>query len=450
MLATTLVFSQEKEIKAAIKAFDGKDISTANSQISAAEAIFGDKTELLSPELLEQYYFTKGALLLKSGKIEEGASYLAKIWNLATNEIYTGKDTSKNKVYFVGKTAADASGISGLKSTKYTPALAEKISEVVNSVVDNIYKTAVSDYDAKKYESAAKKFEETYFLLKAKGQESVQILFQTGASYEMAEKPQQAAAIYTKLINSGQTGVETTYTAEKDGKTEELNKVTWDFMKKSGTASGYTNFKTQTTPGFEKDFYEGAVRALYNSEQYDDVVKYADLGLKKFPSNLTILNLKGSAYYKSGKGSEFVKMLKEQVVANPKDINSWLNLGEMLRENPDTQNEAVEAYKKVTELDPTNKFAFTGLTYLTMGDDEKTMESYNTLRKSGKTDEANDVLQKRRERFVKALPYAEQWYALDSENLDVVTLLAAFYRTAKNDTKAAEMKAKEAELKGKK
>ncbi|MDR2204627.1 MAG: tetratricopeptide repeat protein [Flavobacteriaceae bacterium] len=446
MLATTLAFSQEKEIKAAFKAIDG-DISTANSQISAAEAIIGDKTYLLEPELLEQYYYVKGTSLLKSGKTLEGAAYYSKIWDLAKSEIFTGKDSSKNKVYFVGKAAADASGISGLKMTSYTITTTDKITKEIDALVEKVYEAATKDYNAKNFEPAGAKFKETYLLLKAKGVENVQTLFNAAVSYELAKKPEAAAECYIELINSGQTGAETTYTAVKDGNVESMNKTTWDLLKKSGATSGYTDFKSETSKSFEKDFYEGAVRSLYDSKQYEDAIKYADLGVKKYPDNVTILNLKGLSYYNSGKGEEFVKILKNQIAANPKDSNSWLNLGEMLRENPATENEAADAYKKVVEIDPNNKFAYMRLTYITMGDDEKTMEKYNTLRKSEKMDDANKVLQDRRERFLKALPYAEKWYALDSENIDVVTLLAAFYRTAKNETKATEMKAKEAELK---
>jgi hypothetical protein len=78
-------------------------LTTANSEISKAEGIFGDKTYLLEPSVLEQYYYAKGLSLLKAGKNIEGAEYLAKISTLGTEEIYTGKDAEKIRYILSGK-----------------------------------------------------------------------------------------------------------------------------------------------------------------------------------------------------------------------------------------------------------------------------------------------------------------------------------------------------------
>jgi hypothetical protein len=135
ILSASLVWAQKKEIANAVKAVDSGDLTTANSEISKAEGIFGDKTYLLEPSVLEQYYYAKGLSLLKAGKNIEGAEYLAKISTLGT-EIYTGKDAEKNKVYFVGKAAADKSGSGlSLKQEKYSPALTEKLREVIDPLL---------------------------------------------------------------------------------------------------------------------------------------------------------------------------------------------------------------------------------------------------------------------------------------------------------------------------
>lgn len=128
MLTIAFAFGQKKEIAAAVKAIDAGDVATTNSQIAQAESTMGDKTYLLEPAVLEQYYYAKGLSLLKAGKTAEGASYLSKINDLAKNKIYVGKDSSKNKVYYVGKEAADQSGIQGLKEESYTPTLTSKFS----------------------------------------------------------------------------------------------------------------------------------------------------------------------------------------------------------------------------------------------------------------------------------------------------------------------------------
>ena len=120
LVSVTFALAQKKEIAAAVKAIDAGDVSSTNTQIAAAEAAMGGKTYLLEPSLQEQYYYAKGLALLKSGKNAEGATYLAKMSDLGKSKIYTGKDASKNKVYFVGKADADQSGIQGLKEETYT------------------------------------------------------------------------------------------------------------------------------------------------------------------------------------------------------------------------------------------------------------------------------------------------------------------------------------------
>ena len=81
-----------------------------------------------------------------------------------------------------------------------------------------------------------------------------------------------------------------------------------------------------------------------------------------------------------------------------------------------------------------------------MGDDEKAVADIETARKAGKTELFNKLLQERRNRFSKTLPYAEKWYEIDNKNIDVVELLADLYRSTKNEAKAAEYKAKAAAM----
>ena len=99
LVSTAFAFAQKKEVAAAVKAVDAGDLAAAQSQISAAESVIGDKTYLLEPALLEQYYYAKGLSLLKAGKNSEGAAYLAKMSDLGKNKIYTGRDSSKNRVF---------------------------------------------------------------------------------------------------------------------------------------------------------------------------------------------------------------------------------------------------------------------------------------------------------------------------------------------------------------
>ena len=448
MLTAVYSFAQKKEIAAAYKAIDAGDAATASSQISAAESAMGDKTYLLDPETLEQYYYTKGMSLIKSGKISDGASYLAKITDLGKSEIYTGKDSSKNKVYFVGKAAADASGIQGLKAEKYSPTTTSKLAQALNPSIESANNAAVTAYNAKNYTTAAPKFVEVYNLLKAAGQDNKKYLYYGAINYALGDKKEEASKIYLDLIDSGYTGVETTYTAKnkKTGSVDNLDKTTWDLYKQAAANSDYTDFKTETSKSVEEELYQTASALLIETGKYDQALSLLEKAMKKYPSNTKFGELQGSAYHKSGKTAEFISSLKAQLAKNPNDKVNWFNLGVLLSPDQATKAEALAAYDKVIAIDPNYTNAYINATYLLMGDDKAAIDSYNTLRKAGKMDEANKILEERRSRFAKAIPYAEKWYNIDTNNLEAVSLLKSLYLSTKNEAKAAEFKAKEAAL----
>ena len=449
MLAVAFAFGQKKEIAAAVKAIDAGDIATTNAQIAQAESAMGDKTYLLEPAVLEQYYYAKGLSLLKSGKTAEGASYLAKINDLTKNKIYVGKDSSKNKVYYVGKEAADQSGIQGLKEESYSPTLTNKLGSSINPVIETANKAALEAYNTKKYLVAAPKFKEVYDLLKAAGQDNKKYLYYSGLTYALGDKKEDATAIYMNLIDSGYTGVETTYTAKnkKSNEVENLEKSTWDLYKKMGATADYTDFKVETSKSMEQELYETTAALLIDIEKSENALSLIEKGLKKFPASSKLTELQGTAYYKSGKTNEFVTNLKAQLAKKPNDAANWYNLGVLQSKDPATEADALASYKKAVEINPNLAQAWQNLTYMTMGDDAKAVDDYNAAKKAGKTEQANKIIEARRARLAAALPFAEKWYQSDQENLDAVSLLRGLYLSNKNDAKHQEFKAKEAAMK---
>lgn len=452
VLSVAFMNAQKKEIANAVKAVDSGDLATANSEISKAEGIFGDKTYLLEPSLLEQYYYAKGFSLLKAGKNTEGAEYLAKIANLGKEQIYTGKDAEKNKVYFVGKDAADKLGAGlSLKQDKYTPALGDKLREAINPLLQKANEVATKNYNDKKYDVAGEKFAETYYLFKAAGQDDKNYLYYAGVAYaQTADHKDKAADILSSLIKSGYTGVETVYTAKnsKTGNKENLDQVAYDLYKKTPGGAGYSDFKSETTPSKLEELYEITSSLLLEQKKYDEAAALSDEGLKKFPNNQSLSQVQSNSYFKSGKTDEFVNNLKAKIAKNPADKESLYNLGVMQSKDPSKQADAEATYKKLVELDPKYPNALNNLVFTIIGeDDAKSIEEYKALRKDGKIDAANKVLEQRRARFQKALPYAEQMYQADPNNKEVVGLLKGMYMTTQNTAKYNEFKAKETTMK---
>ncbi|WP_312824915.1 hypothetical protein [Epilithonimonas sp.] len=448
ILSATFVLAQKKEIANAVKAVDSGDLSTANSEISKAEGIFGDKTYLLEPSVLEQYYYAKGLSLIKAGKNIEGAEYLSKINSLSSAAIFTGKDAGKNKVYFVGKEAADKFGAGlSLKEEKYSPSLSEKVRSNVNALLQTASTEATKEYGNKNYDKAGEKFAETYYLLKAGGQDNKTYLYYSGIAYaQSTDSKSKGADILVSLIKDGYTGEETVYTAKntKTGQVETLDKAAFDLYKKT---KDYTDFKTEKTPSKQEELYEVAASLLFEQKRYDEAGKLAEEGLKKFPKNQSLSQTQSNSYFKSGKTDEFINNLKTKIASNPNDKESLYNLGVMLSKDPAKQAEAEATFKKLVDIDPKFPNAMNNLVFAILGEDEAAINQYRDLKKAGKIDEANKVLEQRRARFQKALPYAEKMYANDPNNKEVVTLLKGMYMTTQNTAKYNEFKAKEAAIK---
>lgn len=447
LVSLTFATAQKKEIANAVKAVESNDFAGATAQIAAAESAIGGKTQLLEPALLEQYYYAKGLALLKTGKSTEGAAYLSRINDLGKSKIYTGKD-GKNKVYFVGKAAADASGISGLKEESYVTTTGPKLASEINPRIQESNKIALEAYNSEKFSLAADKFLESYNLLKAAGQVNGQLLYNSALSDVYAKNLNRAIESFGELIGIGYTGAETTYTAKEKatGNVVDLDKASWDALKKS---ADYSDFKTATSRSIEQDLYEMYAKILVDAEKYNEAIAFTEQGLKKFPASTKLSENKGLAYFKAGKTAEFAASLKEIISKNPNDAVSWYNLGVLQSNDPKLKSDAETAFRKAIELDPKMANAYQNLAYLIMGDDDATINEYQSLRKAGKIEQANKVMDDRRLRFQEAIPVLERWHSLQPDNIDAVTMLKGMYQTTRNETKHKEFKAKEDALKAK-
>ncbi|WP_077417029.1 tetratricopeptide repeat protein [Chryseobacterium sp. JV274] len=319
----------------------------------------------------------------------------------------------------------------------------KKDAAALNAQLQEANKVAMDAYNAKNYAAAAPKFIEVYDLLKANGQDNKIYMYYAGLSHALANNSDQSIKIYTDLVNSGFTGVETTYTAKekKTGQVVNLDKATWELMKKN---TDYSDFKTEQTKSIESDLYETLSSLLLNAKSPEALV-VIEKGLAKFPNNAKLKEAQTTAYLQSGNTDKFVSGLKEQLAKNPNDPTNWYNLGVMQAKNPATVNDALEAFKKAIELKPDFSDAYQNLVYTTIGDDAKVVGEINALRKD-KPDEASKLIDARRERFGKALPYAEGWYKVSPKSLDAVSTLKEIYMVTKNMDKVKEMKVKEAEL----
>lgn len=318
--------------------------------------------------------------------------------------------------------------------------------EDVNAKLQEANKVAMDAYNAKNYAAAAPKFMEVYNLLKTNGQDNKVYMYYSGLNYALANDIPQATKIYTDLINSGYTGVETTYTAKdnKTGQVASYDKNTWELLKKT-SSKDYSDFKTEQSPSVEQDLYETLATLLINAKKNDEALALIEKGLAKFPNSSKLKEYQGSALYASGNTEKFMANLKEQLAKNPNDATNWYNLGVLQAKDPAMSTEAIASFQKAIELKPDFANAYQNLVYTVIGDDEKAVSEINALRKT-KPDDATKLIEARKERFTKAIPYGEKWLQALPNDITAVQVMKDVYNTSKNTAKYNEMKAKEAEL----
>lgn len=426
-LAAGLISAQKKEIQTAFKAIESNDTATATAEINKAENLLGGKLYLLEPVILEQYYYTKGVTLIKAGKTAEGAEYLGKIADLKT--VYTGRDAQKNKVYFANKSAADQSGIQGLKPENYEIKTSTKVATLVNPLLKTAGDEAYKAYQNKDYKQAAHKYLEVANLLKAVGGEGQTYKYYAAANFSMADQKQEAIKAYKELIEDGYTGVTTQYLATdvKTGQVVNFDKNSFDVIKKTASKE-YTDLKTETTPSVEKELYESTAGLLIDVKKYNEALSLIERGLKKFPQSSRLSELQSLAYYRSGRTAEFIENLKKQVAQNPNDKESWYNLGYLQSQEEATIAEAEKSFQKALEIDPKYTLALQGLAYAVyLKNDGKIVDEIKSLQKAKKIDEMNKKLEQRRATFKKALPYLERYHAIEPENLEVIATLKGIH-----------------------
>jgi len=442
LVSSVLVFAQRRELQTAVKAVQEENLSEVYSKISAVDNILQGKIYYLTPAMQEQYYYSKGLALLKDGKVEEGVSFLNKISDLQEKNIFSGKDSNRKRVYFVGNEEVDKYGEGlKLKESKYTLTLSQSLNNILNPILNDYIAEAQKYYDSGSYVEAAKKFLEVNLLSFVVGQEDEIFKYYAAISYALADKKSESIKIYTELIDSGYTGVRTTYSAlnKNTGERDNFDKNSFELVKKS---EDYEDFKEEVSPSVQEELYETVINLMIENEQIDDAVRYVESAVDKFPENTRLNDLKLSAYSRSGDTVKLEQTIKDAISKNPEDKLSWYNLGVIKAENEDTMDEAESAFKKALEIDPDYVHGLQGIAYnlyLNRNVDSKVIDAYNVARKAGKMDEVNKILSARKARFSKAIPYLEKLRSLRPDDIDVVKTLRSVYTSIGNQAKVTEM-----------
>ena len=131
------------------------------------------------------------------------------------------------------------------------------------------------------------------------------------------------------------------------------------------------------------------------------------------------------------------KLYKEAKALNPKDIELLTNEADLYYKTNDLV-EYQRLINEIVEIDPNNSKLLYNIGYLALSNDAKIVDEINANVKNVK--KYNELVDKRKAAFAKAIPYFERAYAIDPSDVNNKTILKSCYEYLGQTEKAKAIK----------
>jgi tetratricopeptide (TPR) repeat protein len=438
--------AQEKEINAALSAFESNNAASAKTEIAkVANQITSHK---ISPDLKAKYYFVAGQIALESGNTIEAAKMFGELAKYENGTMYSIKNkANKETEYFATEAEAISAAAQGdyskPKAEKLSPKYIAKVQEKLRNQAESVLQLANNAYNSNNKVVAGDRFLEASYLVNAIGGNGDLFKYNAALSYHSAQQYDKALPVYKELIQQGYTGETTSYTGkDKEGKEIPINtKEEAENFKKIGYISSYKEVKT---PSMEREIYVNTLKAVLAMKKDDEIVKKTEA---KYPKDEEIQNLIGSIYLNSGNSDQFLNKLLENIKNNPKDATNYYNVATMyMEENKDA--EAIQYFEKAIEIDPNYKNAYNNLALVKVKKEKEYVEIINANLGNSAKEKQNykEYTEKRRNLYRDIIPLLEKAFELDKTDFNAAKTLRQAYQAAEMFDKEDQMRQIEKQL----
>lgn len=440
-------FAQEKEIDAALKAYESKNNSAAKSELNKVSGQLNTNT--ISPELLAKYYYVSGQIALAEGNTSEAAKQFGQLAKYENGVMYSAKNKStKATEYYATKAEADEATTKGdyskPKEEKLNANYLPKVQQSLTAVAEKTLQEANTAYKAEKNEEAGNKFLEASYLIQAMGGDFQIFKYNAALSYHRGGNYEKAFQAYKELINEGYTGESKSWSAKDKQSGKDVtftSKADADTQAKLGLVTGVKEVKSASV---EKELYSNTLKALGSMGKYDDVVEKITA---KYPKDEEIQTLVGNIYHASGNSEKFLSKLIENTKLNPNDPVNYFNIGVTYMEQG-KDAEAIQNFEKAIQVDPKFKNAYTNLALVKIKPEKEYVEIINSnLGTSAKEKKAyQEYTKKRKDLYISIIPHLEKAFELDKTDLQAATTLRKAYQAGEMFDKEDQMRAIEKSL----
>ena len=425
-------FAQEKQlISTAIIALDNRnDLPEAKKYIDqAADAISAKGEAGIDPKQMSKFLYYRGVIY----------------YRLTISEDQNLRDLAPN--------GADVAAESFLKlldyekkigKERYTEDAVQQVPYVANALKNSAYNAN----DAKDYGKAADYFMAAYNLQSndALGQyKAVDTItyYYAGLSYNAGTQYEKSIPILKDVLQMGYNGF--TYTAVSVANEQEVrfaNKTQMDKQVELGMVAN-----PLVGPSVRPEVYKNLLSSFIETGDSASFKEYLMKARAEFPNDVSLINLELQGYIDAKEYDKALDILEVAIQQDPQNSIYYYVKGFIYQTNVKDNDKALEAYAKVMEIDPNNFDAYfmSGVVWYDQG--KAILDEMNQLGMSKADLKKYDELAKvKDELFGKSLPYFENAYELNSNDVETVKALWEVYRQLKNREKTMEMKAKLDEL----
>ncbi len=425
-------FAQEKEIDAALKAYESNNAAAAKAELNKVSGQLNSSITI-SPKSMAKYYYVSGQIALAEGNSIEAAKQFGELAKYENGVIYSVRNKStKQTEYYATQAEADAAAAKGdyakPKEETLSPEYLPKIQESVTALAEKTLQAANAAYNSNKNDEAGDKFLEASYLVKALGGNDKLFKYNAALSYHRGEKYQKAFNTYKELIQEGYTGESTSWVAKDKNTGEEVtfnSKSDADTQAKIGLVIGLKEVKN---PSIEKELFLNTLKALSGLGTYDAILETIS---EKYPQDNEIQTVAGNIYHKSGNEGKFLEKLIANTKLDPQNPVNYFNIGVLYMEQ-DKDTEAIQYFEKAIQVDPNYKNAYTNIALIKVKPEKDYVEIINAnLGSSAKEKKTyQEYTLKRKNLYVDIIPYLEKAYEIDKTNLESATMLRKAYQAA--------------------
>ncbi|WP_026838431.1 tetratricopeptide repeat protein [Gillisia sp. JM1] len=399
-LLTVVAIAQKKEVRDAGKAIEKGSYAEAKTLLTQAEAMLGDAND----NVQEDFYVFKGQAYLGTG---EGTS---------VQDLMTASEAFK-KAEELGNAEAAAQGLAG----------------VTNSLIQS----AINDQNAEKYDMAAEKLYAGY---KLNPKDTLYLYF--AASNAVSAKNYDTAIKYYEDLNDlGYTGIETEYFAinKTTGEEEAMPKSQRDLMVKTGE---YIKPEDRIAPSKAGEITKNIALIYIEQGREEEAISALEAAKEANPDDTSLMQTEADMYYRMGKKDKYKELMEQIVAQDPTNATLYYNLGVTAFEMGDSDG-AISYYEKALQYEPEMAEARLNIAAAILANEAKIVEEMNTLGMSkADTNKYDELAEKRKDVYRKALPYLETVMENDAENIEAIrTTMNIYYQLGENE-KADALKAK--------